>query len=141
MEQFAQVSSQQVSHEMKTPLNTVIQISDRMMNNEKDLQKKKQLTNIKIQAQLILLGVNNLLDYSALCNNRFKASMELFNVLRAVEEVISMLQLKAKSKNADIVIDVAPRLCVKADRGRIQQIMANLILNAISVTQDDIIVV
>ena len=124
------------SHELKTPmtsLNGYLQIIDRSLNDE-DRNKpfiKKALAQIDKLSALI----SDLLDVSKIEAGKLPFSYTGFSLTQLVDEVVDLMQYSTKTHNLTVCID-AESLMVYADRQRIEQVIINLISNAIKYSPD-----
>ena len=122
-----------VSHELRTPLTGVISMSDILHRNREGNLSEKQMQQIEVirRSGAILLQVtNDLLAASAIDSGRLRLAIhdvEMKKLLRGLEEAIEpVLSLKRQR----LVIDDSGPAMIKADRFRVEQIVANLLSNA-----------
>ncbi|QHS56310.1 PAS domain S-box protein [Mucilaginibacter sp. 14171R-50] len=119
------------SHELKTPmtsLNGYLQIIDRSLG-ENDRNKvfiQKALSQINKLSDLI----SDLLDVSKIEAGKLPFSLSTFNLPELVDEVADLMQYSTKTHRIIICSDIHD-LVVHADKQRIEQVMINLISNAI----------
>lgn len=125
-----------ISHELRTPLNSIIGYSDLLTKefvgklNEK---QKDYINDIQISGLHLLGMINEILDISKLEANATRLNKTNFNVRQAVTEVCNILRPLALKKNIDIYMDVKD-IEFFADYQKMQQILFNLINNAIKFT-------
>lgn len=125
-----------ISHELRTPLNSIIGYSDLLTKefvgklNEK---QKDYINDIQISGLHLLGMINEILDISKLEANATRLNKTNFNVRQSVTEVCNILRPLALKKNIDIYMDVED-IEFFADYQKIQQILFNLINNAIKFT-------
>ncbi|ULC60056.1 ATP-binding protein [Flaviramulus sp. BrNp1-15] len=124
-----------VSHELKTPLFTVqgyiLTLLDGAMN-DKSL-RKKYLERASKGIERLGYIVKDLDMITKLEVGDLSLKMEEFNIVELIENVFDMLEMKASKKNITLTFDTDYRvpIMVRADKERIQQVLANLIVNSI----------
>ena len=128
-----------VSHELRTPLNAIIGFSDMLMNEMfgafKDPRQKEYVGLVRDSGQHLLAVVTSILDVSRIESGAYAAEPEPFRFMEAVDMCQSMMSLQAQTKNIDLQTQIAPDAGdINADRRAVQQILINLVSNAIKFT-------
>ena len=127
-----------MSHELRTPLNAIIGFSE-MLTNETltfDAARRTEYARLINESGRHLLSVvNGILDVSKMETGNFEITPEPFEPAPAVTSCCDLLALKAREADVDIKTRVAPDLPeILADRRALNQILINLISNAIKFT-------
>lgn len=128
-----------VSHELRTPLNSIIGFSELLQNKAFGTLNDKQDEYIKdIQiASIHLLGmINEILDISKLESHATKLNLKEFSITQNIEEVLNILKPLYNKKNIKIIKNIH-EFIIEADYQKIQQILFNLINNAIKFTSQN----
>ncbi|QKC84744.1 ATP-binding protein [Mesorhizobium sp. NZP2077] len=130
-----------VSHELRTPLNAIIGFSDMLLHEMfgafKDPRQKEYVGVVRDSGQHLLAVVTSILDVSRIESGAYTAEPEPFRFMEAVEMCQSMMSLQAQEKNIDLQTQIAPDAGdINADRRAVQQILINLVSNAIKFTPD-----
>ena len=126
-----------VSHELKTPLVSVFASSELLLNVFKDKLGEDVLELIQmIQKGGIRLNhlVNNLLDTTRIEYNKFKLEKESINLPTVIKECSEEMKFLIKERNLSLVLELSPNIRIEIDRLRIEQVITNLLLNAIKNT-------
>ncbi len=129
-----------MSHEIRTPLNAVIGISHLLLNEEPKKEQLENLTNLQFSANHLLSLVNDILDFSKLESEKVLFDQSEFNLLDLCEDLHHSFDKSAEEKNLTLEL-VAPaytKLLV-GDKMRLNQILTNLIGNAIKFSEQGII--
>ncbi|RWI30287.1 ATP-binding protein [Mesorhizobium sp.] len=130
-----------VSHELRTPLNAIIGFSDMLLHEMfgtfKDPRQKEYVGLVKESGQHLLAVVTSILDVSRIEAGAYATEPEPFRFVEAVEMCQSMMSLQAEAKKIDLQAKIAPDAGeINADRRAVQQILINLVSNAIKFTPD-----
>ncbi|MDO5978427.1 sensor histidine kinase [Flavivirga spongiicola] len=124
-----------VSHELKTPLFTVqgyiLTLLDGAMNDEKIREKYLERASKGIER----LGyiIKDLDMITKLEVGDLSLNIETFDIVELIENVFEMLEMKASKRRITLTFDTEYNrlVLVKADKERIQQVLANLIVNSL----------
>lgn len=127
-----------VTHDIQTPLGSVIGFSDLLKNTEINPKQKQYLDNIKHSSNYILKLVNDLVDFSKLENDRINIEKVSFNFKDLIESTCKPLEPNAENKSIELNWHVEDALDDNyiSDPYRLKQILTNLISNAIKFTQE-----
>jgi len=121
------------SHELKTPITNIKASIQILQDLVEDSLEKETMTpfldrSAKQAAKLTEL-INDLLDASIMDSGEIKIKKSLFNIREAVQE--SADEICSRSKDCEIKIEGESEVAVNADRCRLQQVITNLLTNAI----------
>lgn len=125
------------SHELKTPLHGIIGISEYMLNTNLPTSAINNINKIMFSAKRLSNLVNDLLDYSKLKHNYIKLNLVACSLKMSVDFTIDMFQHSLS--DVEIINNINNSFFVKADEGRLLQILQNLIGNAIKFTKKGVI--
>ena len=127
-----------MSHELRTPLNAIIGFSDMLMNESLELDAGRRSEYAKLindSGRHLLSVVNGILDVSKMETGNFRITPEPFAPAPAITSCADLLALKAQESGVELTVRLAPDLPeVAADRRAFNQILINLISNAIKFT-------
>jgi Amt family ammonium transporter len=126
-----------MSHELRTPLNGVIGMLDLLLESPTSPQQTRFATIARSSADLLLSVINQILDFSKIEAGKLELDQTDFQLRSVVEETLDMLASKAAQKGLELVLDMLPELsCTfRGDPHRLQQIIVNLLGNAIKFTE------
>ena len=124
-----------MSHEIRTPLNGICGLSQILAGSNPNDNQKEHIKNLEISADRLLRLVNDILDFSKIEAGKVELYNENFDLKVLGENCINTLMNKAKEKGIDIkLVYKLDKSFYKGDSTRIQQILLNLISNAIKFT-------
>ena len=127
-----------MSHEIRTPMNVVIGLSN-ILSNSKPLTDKQRefIKTLQLSAESLLSIINDLLDISKIETEKYELEIIPFNFGELVEEIATIMSVKAKEKGLAFKLDLAGIQDKEfmGDPTRIRQILTNLCGNAIKFTE------
>jgi len=128
-----------VSHELRTPLNAVLGWAEMLHTGKLDDDKKTDALatiyrNAKMQSQLI----DDLLDASRLITGNLRLNLSPVSVVSVIEAALDIVRPAAKAKEITLNTDlVSPVNTVTCDAQRLQQMVWNLLTNAVKFTPNN----
>lgn len=127
------------SHELRTPLNGMIGIAESMIDGATGTLSEIQQHNLSMIAssgRRLSELVNNILDFAKLKNNKLELQLRSVGIRSLVEVILAVSQSLVNQKDLQLINNVSPDLPLAwADENRLQQILYNLIGNAIKFTE------
>ncbi|MGI8832951.1 MAG: ATP-binding protein [Nitrososphaeraceae archaeon] len=132
------------SHEMKTPTQAILGTSGLLQYYP---EKKDELIEvIRRNAKRLQTLTSDILDVTRIESQTLKLEIERFNILKFLSEVIEEYTERIKSDNKNVKLiydqkDTNHHILVEADKGRITQVLSNILNNALKFTNEGQIVV
>jgi signal transduction histidine kinase/CheY-like chemotaxis protein len=126
-----------ISHEIRTPLNGLMGMTSLLESIENTSEQQEYIEIIKVSSYQLLNIINGIIEFS----NHSKISENLnnidFNIRRSVLNTINICQNRAREKNLELTykIDHSIPEILLGDSGKLQQILINLLSNALKFTQ------
>ncbi len=127
-----------MSHEIRTPMNAIIGMSDLIMHAPLEAWQIKEYLGIVHASARSLLGIiNDILDFSKIEAGKLEFQNISFKIREIANEVADMFLEKILKKEIELIIDIKPDVPdrVIGDPLRLQQILINLISNAVKFTE------
>ncbi|MCZ6673632.1 MAG: ATP-binding protein [Verrucomicrobia bacterium] len=126
-----------MSHEIRTPLNGVMGFATLLKHTELDSEQEDYLTNLETSSKLLLSMVNNILDFSKIEAGKLDLEQKPFDIQGSIETILQVFgdSVVKKGLKMEFVPGEGLPSCVITDPLRIQQVVLNLIGNAVKFTE------
>lgn len=127
-----------MSHEIRTPMNGLLGIIDLLESTNLNKIQKQYVDIIKNSGNSLLTIIRDILDYSKIESGKIEIHTTAFNPLDELKAQVEILIgiAKKKSISLDLKIDPKADLILEGDRGKINQVLLNLIGNALKFTPE-----
>lgn len=125
-----------MSHEIRTPMNGVLGMADLLSKSDLDARQKTFVDIIVKSGNALLTMITDILDFSRIDAGQLTLHPVPFSLTDAIGQVVTLACSAAREKNLELVVRVQPGLHDHyiGDVGRLRQILANLVGNAIRFT-------
>lgn len=128
-----------VSHDLKTPL-TMIQAYAEMahdLNKDKEEKRNQNLEVIMEETKRLNLLVNDILELSKLESKAIPLKLEKIHINELIKTIFKRYQYLEETENYHFILEATKEYVVKADIKRIEQVLYNLVNNAINYVGED----
>ncbi len=129
-----------MSHELRTPLNAIIGYSEMLEEdavNSGQVEDVEDIRKISNAGHHLLGLINDILDLSKIEAGKMDLYIEKFNVVSVVNSTESVLRSEVKKNNNVLVVHCPQDIGqLKADQGRLKQVLTNLLSNALKFTEN-----
>jgi predicted ATPase/signal transduction histidine kinase/DNA-binding response OmpR family regulator/HPt (histidine-containing phosphotransfer) domain-containing protein len=122
-----------MSHEIRTPINAVIGLSRLAAKGAQDVDLRDYLSKIQESGETLLSLINGILDFSKIEAGKLELENTRFQLDKVLQKSVNLNSLRAHHKGLELVCEIDPQIPTEliGDPLRIQQILVNLISNAV----------
>ena len=126
-----------VSHEMRTPLNAIIGMSDLLRDTPLSSEQADMLQTLRGSARVMLGLVEDVLDFSKIEAGKLALDHSDFDLHALVNSTCRIIAAQALAKNVEFVVSIMPEVppAVRGDPHYLRQILINLVGNAVKFTE------
>ena len=133
-----------MSHELRTPLNAILGYAQILQNDPQiSKQNREKIAIIRRSGNNLLAHISDILDLAKIEANKIELNPATLNLENFVGYVCNYFRAQTERKGIELVCNFSDGPCtsIKADEKRLQQILLNLISNAVKFTQKGKVVV
>ncbi|NTV62617.1 MAG: response regulator, partial [Oscillochloris sp.] len=126
-----------ISHEIRTPLTAIIGMANLLGETDLSPRQAEYATTLRTGAETLLTIIGNILDFSKIEASQMELTLQPFDLRACLKEACDLLahQAQLKSLTLEWVVDAAVPAVVVGDRGRLRQVLVNLLGNAVKFTE------
>ena len=132
-----------MSHEIRTPMNGIVGMAELLKDTPLSEEQQLYVDTVKSSGEALLVIINDILDFSKMEAGKLTLHPEPFDLERCIHELITLMQVNARDKGLDLLVDYDIFLPGRfvGDPGRMRQILTNLLGNATKFTESGHVIV
>lgn len=130
-------------HEIRTPIQTIISSAELLEATSLNTEQTEYTRQIEFSANALLQLANDVLDFTKMQTSSFKLECIPYDAATLTERVVDTICMEAFKKGLEVITDIDPTLpsSIMGDPVRIQQVILNLVKNAVKFTEKGFILV
>ncbi len=132
-----------VSHEIRTPINTICGMSELVLREEVPDEIAEKVRDIKHSGHDLMMVVSDILDFSELQSGKIELEEEAYNIASTINDVISVAMSRKKDKKIELIVDCDANIpCgLLGDEKKLRRVIMSLVDNAIKFTEEGCVVI
>ena len=132
-----------VSHEIRTPINTVCGMSEMLLREELDPTVRGEVFDIQTAGRNLLSIVSDILDFSELESGKMDLVEEPYNITSTLNDVMNMTNAQLNGKKLELIVSCDANIpsAMVGDEQKLRRVIMNMVGNAVKFTQEGCITI
>ena len=130
-----------ISHEMRTPMNAIYGMSNLLAQTKLDGEQRSYIDSVRQSSEILLGVINDILEISTLQNGKMNFDSKDFDLHELMFNLVNVMQYKKDEKPLEFQLNIDPSVSatLKGDKLRLNQILFNIVGNAVKFTDEGMV--
>ncbi|MBL7814973.1 MAG: response regulator [Saprospiraceae bacterium] len=130
-----------ISHEMRTPMNAIYGMSNLLAQTKLDSEQRSYIDSVRQSSEILLGVINDILEISTLQNGKMSFESKDFDLHELMFNLVNVMQYKKDEKPLEFQLYIDPSVpsILKGDKLRLNQILFNIVGNAVKFTDEGVV--
>lgn len=126
-----------MSHEIRTPINTIMGLNEMIIRDSEEVETIEYAEDVRNASKMLLSLVNDILDMTQMEMGKMEIISSEYSTIELLNELVNMIRVQADKKKLAFNLDFDSTLPrgLYGDKKRIQQILINILNNAVKYTE------
>ena len=131
-----------LSHEVRTPVNTVVGMTEMILNENVSESVRGYAMSVQTASRNLLATVSDVLDFSELQSGKIVITEEPYNLSSTLNDILNITMAQKAGKNIEMIVDCDPQIpcSLLGDEQKIGRVILNIMSNAIKFTEEGAVV-
>lgn len=127
-----------MSHELRTPINSIVGLNEMILRNADNPKVQEYAEDIRQVSRMLLNLVNDILDFSQIEMKQMEIMENPYDTREMFQEAVDMMSVRMQEKGLEFQVEIDDKLPRKliGDKKRLQQILLNILTNAVKYTKE-----
>ncbi len=127
-----------ISHEIRTPVNTICGMSELAMYQENADRRREEISDIRDAGRSLMSLINDILDFTQLQQGRMDLEEEAYSITSTISDIVAMAMARKKGRRIGLIVDCDADIPCRllGDEKKIRRVIMNLVDNAVKFTEE-----